>query len=110
MAAVDGSGLKANPTLPEIQSFVARKMQERGFDNQSVQDHLLLLMEEVGELAKSVRPLHGMKLAEDSKAQNTEHEAADVFWMLVCVCNNLGIDLEQAVREKEAINAKRVWR
>lgn len=110
MPAVDNSGLKANPSLPEIQSFIAQKMKERGFDSQNTQDHLLLLMEEVGELAKSVRPLHGMKLAEDSKPQNTAHEAADVFWMLVCVCNDLEIDLEQAVRAKEVINAKRVWR
>ena len=110
MTTADETGLKTNPTLPEIQSFIAAKIKERGFDKYTTQDQLLLLMEEVGELAKSLRPIHGIELAEDSKRQNAEHEAADVFWMLACVCNSLNIDLEQAVREKETINAQRVWR
>ncbi len=105
-----GAVLKADPTLPELQEFIAQKIKEQGFDNETTQDNFMLLVKEVGELAKALRPLHGTKVADDAATQNIEYEAADVFWLLVCVCNSLGIDLEQAIRAKEAQNQKRTWR
>lgn len=106
---VNVSQLKDNPTLSEIQAYIALRTKERGFDNETTQDSFMLLVEEVGELAKALRPLHGIKTATDSTKNDIEHEAADVFWLLACVCNGLGIDLEAAVRSKEAKNLKRTW-
>lgn len=99
-------------TLSEWQEYIARKIEERGFAEETLQDNFMLLVEEVGELAKSLRPLHGVKVATDSTKkgrQEIEHEAADVFWLLVCVCNKLGIDLDAAIRSKEEKNDKRTW-
>ncbi len=101
--------LKDKPTLSEIQAFIAQRTKERGFDKETTQDSFMLLVEEVGELAKALRPMHGIKTATDSARGEIEHEAADVFWLLVCVCNGLGIDLEMAMRSKEEKNLKRTW-
>ena len=99
-------------TLGEWQEYIACKIEERGFADETLQDSFMLLVEEVGELAKSLRPLHGIKVATDSTQkghQDIEHEAAAVFWLIVCVCNKLGIDLDSAIRSKEVKNAKRTW-
>lgn len=96
-------------TLAEWQNFIKKRTIERGFDNETLQDEFMLLVEEVGELAKAMRPLHGVKTASDSAKLELEHEAADVFWLLSCICNTLGIDLESAIRSKEEKNNKRTW-
>lgn len=100
--------LPAKPTLAEIQTYVDVKVKERGLEA-GTQDYFLVLVEEVGELAKALRPLQGIKLAGDARDQNIAHEAADVLWLLICVCNSLGINLEEALRAKDAKNEKRVW-
>jgi len=38
------------------------------------------------------------------------HEMADVFELLLDLANYFNIDLEQAFREKEAINNTRIWK
>jgi NTP pyrophosphatase (non-canonical NTP hydrolase) len=94
-----------------MQRYVGEVIKYRGFDKQSLQDVFIMLTEEVGELAKALRKREGSAaIAADSTVGQIEHEAADVFWMLVCVCNELGIDLEAAVRSKEELNKQRVWK
>lgn len=107
MAAAQPS---ASMTLAEWQAFIRQRTIDRGFEHESVQDEFMLLVEEVGELAKAMRPLHGITLAEDSAKLELEHEAADVFWLLACVCNSLGIDLAAAIASKEAKNNLRHWK
>ena len=38
-----------------------------------------------------------------------ENEVADVFIVLVTICNTLGINLYNSIVEKEKINVNRVW-
>ena len=97
-------------SLAEWQAFIRKRTVERGFDNETFQDEFMLMVEEVGELAKAMRPLHGVKTATDSAKLELAHEAADVFWLLSCVCNSLDIDLESAIRSKEEKNNKRTWK
>jgi len=47
---------------------------------------------------------------QNSKEYSVEQEAADVFIYLLDICNQLGVNLEKAFREKEEINKKRVWK
>lgn len=102
--------LPPSPTLGDIQTYVKAVLKHRGFDKETVQDKLLMLCEEIGELAKAVRKQSGIKTAHDSKEHNIGHEAADVLWLLICVCNDTKIDLEQALRDKEEKNKQRVWK
>jgi NTP pyrophosphatase (non-canonical NTP hydrolase) len=102
--------LVEHPTIPDMQAYIAATIKHRGFDEDTLQDQFIMLTEEVGELAKALRKHHGGTIAADSAVGLIENEAADVFWMLVCVCNKLGIDLETAVRGKEELNKQRTWR
>jgi len=101
--------LKAKPTLTEIQTYVEAVVKHRGFSSDTLQDNFIMLTEEIGELAKALRKKGGVKTATDSDLKVIEHETADVLWMLICVCNQLNIDLELAFRDKEAHNKKRAW-
>lgn len=101
--------LKANPTLKDMQQYVADMVVERGFNN-SVEQRFMLLIEEVGELAKASRKHAGMGYANDVRDQDVDAEAADVFIVFLHLCNLLNIDLEQAFRDKEEKNKKRVWK
>ena len=102
--------LGAKPTLAEVQAYIGATNTFRGHDT-SLQTCLLFLCEEVGELAKAARKSTGRRLdvakADDMHA---DEEAADVLWVLASVCNNLGIDLEQALRAKDEKNKLRTWK
>lgn|SRR3990170_4136469 len=102
--------LKDDPTLQDVQEYIKKVVKHRGFDKQGVDYEFRMLVEEVGELAKALRKHTGGSIADDSEEFKVRHECADVLWMLVCVCNSLGIDLEKALREKEEHNKTRTWR
>ena len=78
--------------------------------NDDVQKKFMMLIEEVGELAKASRKHAGMGYAEDARDQDVAGEAANVFIVFLHLCSLLGVDLEQAFREKEERNKKRVWK
>jgi NTP pyrophosphatase (non-canonical NTP hydrolase) len=97
--------------LATLQSYIRRVVHLRGFDGESVRDVMLLLVEEVGELAKSIRREIGLKTGasrlEDRK--KVAHELADCFIYLLDIANLAGIDVDDAFRTKEAINNKKTW-
>jgi len=97
-----------HPTLPDYQRYLKQAVIDGGFEDETVSDLFLLLMEECGEFAKAVRKTTGLKTGAHSNTYNPAHEAADVFIYLAEICNALGIDLEQAFREKDEINQKRI--
>lgn len=101
--------LKKNPTLNDLQNYVKEMVIERGFDKETVPEIFMLLMEECGELAKAARKTTTVKSAQDSKEHSLAYEAADVLVYLLDICNQYGVDLEQAFRYKEEINKQRTW-
>ncbi len=96
-------------TLEALQDYVKKTGIERGFSDETAQDSFMLLVEELGEVAKAMRPLHGVKTASDSQLLELSHEVADVQLLLLSLCNKLDINMWDAVVEKEAKNRKRVW-
>lgn len=101
--------LKENPTMKDYQQYIRDMIVERGFDNETIPQIFMLFLEECGELAKAARKTEDIKFDKTSKEYNIAHEAADVFMYLLDICNHFDIDLEQAFREKEELNLKRVW-
>ena len=71
----------------------------------------LLLSEEVGELAKAVRNYAGLYTEKNIKKDKfeLEEEFADVLNYLFDLANCFDIDLEEAFRKKDKINAERTW-
>ncbi len=85
----------------KLQKYIEYKCKERGFDDETLQERLLLLTEEVGELIKSTRKHIGIKASKHSAETTVGHELADVLNLLFLVAAELKIDLEQAHIEKE---------
>lgn len=100
-------------SLTAVQEYVKKVNTIRDFEQQSIQDTMLLLTEEVGELAKSIRKYHTAMTTDVNKQNNydsVESEVADVFYMLSCVCNKLDINMVEALVEKEKKNINRTWK
>ncbi len=98
-----------NLTINQYQDLIKQLVIERGFDKETVPEVFTLLVEEIGELAKAIRKQNGQKVDKKSKHHEVEEEAADVFWLLLDLCNRLEIDLGKAFRDKEIKNTKRKW-
>ena len=101
--------LKKNPGLKDFQRYIAAMVQERGFAEETIPEMFMLLMEECGEMAKAARKMAKIHTDKNSEHFHLDHEVADVFMYLLDICNHFDIDLEQAFRDKEKINAKRTW-
>lgn len=101
--------LPEGASLDQYQKLISQLVLERGFDKETVAEVFMLFLEESGEFAKAARKVTGVKVDAQSKVHDLEEEAADVFWLLIDLCNRLDINLEKAFREKEAKNQKRNW-
>lgn len=98
--------------LVDIQKYINDVLELRGFNSQSAQDKMLLLTEEIGELAKAVRKSATSMPIDYEKMQNydtVESEVADVFIVLLSLCNVLKIDIYEAFIAKEKENTERAW-
>ena len=104
--------LNEKNTLQEVQQYIKDVIEIRGFANQEIEKTMLLLLEEVGELAKSIRKNATNMDIDKNKINHydtIESEIADVFIVLSSVCNKLNIDLYKALKDKEEENIKRIW-
>jgi NTP pyrophosphatase (non-canonical NTP hydrolase) len=101
--------LPDKPALSDYHQLIRELIVERGFHTETVPEVFMLFLEEAGEFAKAARKVSGITTDKNSKVHNVEEEAADVFWLLIDLCNRLDIDLEQAFRNKEAKNQQRQW-
>ena len=108
-ADTDLAGLGLGTSLEETQRYIARMEEVRGFAGQSVADKCLLLGEEVGELFKAVRRQTAVLTDPASRVYEVEDELADVLIYVAAIANRMGVDLERALRRKEAKNAERRW-
>lgn len=102
--------LKTTPTLKNLQDYVAHIVKERGFSHEEIDDAALLLVEEIGELTKTIR--HGVGLKTEQHFPNRKglpSELVDCLIYLVDIANLADIDIESAIREKEIIDSKRSW-
>ena len=62
--------------------------------------NLGILMEEVGELSRlMVRKYGEQSFKESDKGKEIENEMADVFWVLICLANQTGVDLTKALEK-----------
>lgn len=102
--------LPAHPTLADLQRYMAEVCAERGWTNDSPAEKFLLFMEEIGELAKAMRRAQGLyQEAARPTRLALEEEFADVLSYVLDLANLFQIDLEQAFRAKEEVNATRTW-
>lgn len=96
-------------SLVDIQNYIKDELTERGFDDEAPEQKLLLLVEEIGELARAIRKHAGIKMSAETTQTNLVEEFGDVLILTIDLCNKLGIDAEAAIRDKESKNKKRNW-
>ncbi len=104
--------LEEHMSLAQLQNYMRRMTKERGFLQESPRDTLLLMVEEVGELARALRKHIGIGVdcAKVSSYGELEHELADVLIVLLVLANSCHVELFDALYEKERINSTRTWR
>ncbi|HSX06421.1 MAG TPA: RS21-C6 protein [Candidatus Saccharimonadia bacterium] len=98
-----------NASLAGYQAYIQQVMQDRGFDKETVSQKFMLLLEESGEFAKAARKRANLAQATDAAIEDCSDAAADVLAVLLDICNQLGIDLEQAFARREHKNQTRTW-
>lgn len=106
------NNLNEKTSLVELQKYIEKVIEIRGFSNKSIQEEMLLLLEEAGELAKAIRKKLPNGTIDKNKVDNyteIEEEVADIFIVLTNICNLLDIDLYKAIIDKEKINVERKW-
>lgn len=66
------------------------------------------LTEEVGEVARIIARRYGEQSEKESdKAKDLGEELADVIFVVLCLANQTGIDLQEAFDRKLALKTKR---
>lgn len=103
--------ININSSLMDLQHYIHNVVNERGFDDETSQDIMLLMVEEVGELAKSIRKSVGLKIDKNKIGNytNVKEELADVLIYLLDLANSFDINIYDAFIEKERENNKRFW-
>jgi len=101
--------LPQDDSLKRLQAYIWQINIERGFSTDDASKKLVVLMEEVGELARAVRQQVGLKFTDTTKRAELREELADVQIVLLGLASLLQEDMFEAVLEKEAKNRQRHW-
>lgn len=95
--------------LKRIQAYVWQMNIDRGFNIEDPSKKMLMLTEEVGEVAKAVRKISGLKFDKSTSQSDLAEEIADVFIVLLGLASRTDVDVAEAVKLKEEKNSKRSW-
>jgi len=94
--------------LKNAQVAVDRWIQEYGVRYFNELTNMAQLTEEVGEVARIIARRYGEQSEKESDAQkDLGEELADVLFVVICLANQTGIDLQEAFEKKMILKAKR---
>jgi NTP pyrophosphatase (non-canonical NTP hydrolase) len=86
--------------IKEAQEIVDKWIKEFGVRYFNELTNTAMLMEEVGEVARIMARRYGEQSEKESdKNKDLGDEMADVLFVLICLANQTGIDLEEAMRK-----------
>ncbi|MEM7367299.1 MAG: nucleotide pyrophosphohydrolase [Bacteroidota bacterium] len=95
-------------TLQEAQQTVDTWIKEIGVRYFSELTNTAILMEEVGEVARIMSRKYGdQSFKKSDEAVDLGDEMADVLFVLICLANQTGINLEEAFHKNLAKKTKR---
>ena len=90
----------AEITIKEAQKQVDQWIKTVGVKYFSELTNLGILMEEVGELSRlMVRKYGEQSFKETDKGKELSDEMADVLWVLICLANQTGVNLTDALQK-----------
>ena len=89
-----------NLTINEAQKKVDEWINTTGVRYFNELTNLGILMEEVGELSRlMVRKYGEQSFKESDKGKELADEMADVLWVLICLANQTGVNLTEALQK-----------
>jgi NTP pyrophosphatase (non-canonical NTP hydrolase) len=87
-------------TIQEAQQQIDQWIKTVGVRYFSELTNLGILMEEVGELSRlMVRQYGEQSFKESDKGKELSDELADVLWVLICIANQTGVNLTEALEK-----------
>lgn len=86
-------------TIREAQQLVDQWIKQYGVRYFSELTNMTCLTEEVGELARIMARKYGDQSFKQGEEQDPADEMADVLWVLMCLANQTGVDLTEALRK-----------
>jgi NTP pyrophosphatase (non-canonical NTP hydrolase) len=84
-------------TIKEAQHEVDQWIRTVGVRYFNELTNTAILMEEVGELARLMARTYGEQSFKEGETANLADEMADVLWVLICLANQTGVNLEEAL-------------
>lgn len=85
-------------TLQEAQTTVDNWIKENGIRYFNELTNMAILTEEVGEVARLIARQYGeQSFKKSDEGKQLSDELADVLFVLICLANQTGIDLTQAL-------------
>jgi len=87
-------------TIKEAQLQVDGWINTTGVRYFSELTNMTILTEEVGEVARLMSRIYGdQSFKESDKQKQLSDELADVLWVLLCIANQTGVDLTEALKK-----------
>ncbi len=87
-------------TIQQAQQQVDEWIKTTGIRYFSELTNMAILTEEVGEVARLMSRLYGdQSFKETERKKELSDELADVMWVLICIANQTGIDLTEALQK-----------
>ena len=86
-------------TIREAQEIVDNWIKTYGVRYFSELTNMAILTEEVGELARIMARKYGDQSFKEGENHNLGDEMADILWVLMCLANQTGIDLTEALKK-----------
>ncbi len=84
-------------TIEQAQRQVDEWIRTYGVRYFSELTNMVLLTEEVGEMARIIARTYGeQSFKESDRQKNLADEMADVLWVLICLANQTGVNLTEA--------------
>ena len=95
-------------TIAEAQKKVDQWINTTGVRYFDELTNTVILMEEVGELARLMSRIYGeQSFKESDRDYDLADEMADILWVLICLANQTGVDLTQALKKNIAKKSAR---
>jgi NTP pyrophosphatase (non-canonical NTP hydrolase) len=95
-------------TLEQAQQVVDAWINEHGVRYFNELTNMAMLTEEVGEVARIIARRYGEQSEKESdKSKDLGDEMADVLFVLICLANQTGVDLTQALEKNLAKKTNR---
>ena len=99
-------------TIEQAQARVDEWIRTKGVRYFGELTNMAILTEEVGELARIMSRTYGdQSFKKSDLGRNLPDELADVLWVLICIANQTGVDLTEALErnfeKKDARDSER---